>query len=72
MYLIRARAAQYLRERGIPATTQSLADLASDGRGPRYGLLNGRAVYTAASLDEWVTIQLARPLLKRRDRRASA
>jgi hypothetical protein len=72
MYFIRARAAAYLTQLGIPSTAQGLADMASDGRGPTYGLLNGRAVYTVENLNTWVSSELARPVVRYRERRTAA
>ena len=70
-YLDRARAADYLAERGITTSQQGLADRASRGIGPRYAIINGRAVYTQADLDAWIAEQVARPVI-RRGRRATA
>lgn len=66
-YLTRATAADYLTdEKGVKTTTQTLADKASAGAGPRYSIINGRALYTEADLDAWVAEQAARPVQRRR------
>jgi hypothetical protein len=65
-YLDRNAQAQYLRdERGIPMSSQRLADLASDGLGPKYVLINGRALSTREDLDTWVSQEAARPVVRR-------
>jgi len=69
-YLTRQAAAELLTVRGLPTTPQALADAASDGTGPRYGLVRGRALYTAADLDSWLATQLARPIIRRRQQTA--
>jgi hypothetical protein len=70
-YLDRNAQAQYLRdERGIPMSPQRLADLASDGLGPKYVLINGRALSTREDLDAWVAEQAARPVIRRSRGRA--
>ena len=72
-YNDRKSAAQYLRElRGIPMTPQRLADLASDKAGPRYVIINGRALYTVEDLDSWVAEQAARPVVRRTSRGQAA
>jgi hypothetical protein len=56
---IRRDAAKYLSERsGFRFTEESLAARASSGTGPRYAILNGRAVYSDEALDEWLEAQL--------------
>ena len=56
-YLTRKEQATYLRARGVPITAQTLADLASENAGPRYAIINGRALSTAEWLDAWVDAQ---------------
>lgn len=65
-YRTRRLAAEYLTAQGVKKTEQGLADDASRGKGPKYGIVNGRAVYTDADLDAWITEQLARPITRRR------
>jgi hypothetical protein len=65
-YRTRRLAAEYLSAQGVSTTEQGLADHASRGKGPKYGIVNGRAVYTDADLDSWIAEQLARPVTRRR------
>ena len=64
-YLTRQRAAEHLTAKGISTTAQALADQASDGKGPAYGIVRGRALYTESDLDAWIAEQLARPVLRK-------
>jgi hypothetical protein len=52
--LSRDRSAEYISERGIPMTPRALAQLASEGGGPRYSLIRRRAVYHPQDLDAWI------------------
>lgn len=61
----RDRARDRIRERGVPIGEDGLKDHASRGTGPRYSIVNGRAVYTAADLDSWIEAQAARPVTRR-------
>lgn len=63
-YLSRALAAQHLTTLGRKTSTQALADMASDGVGPPYGIVRGRALYEVSGLEEWVAAEMARPLPK--------
>jgi hypothetical protein len=64
-YLTRPRAAEHLTSCGAETTAQGLADRASKGTGPRYSIINGRALYTKADLDTWLAEQAARPVVRR-------
>lgn len=64
-FRIRPDATQYVREKGVPMGDGGLKDLANRGRGPRYSIINGRAVYTDADLDAWIEQQCALPVPKR-------
>lgn len=55
-------ATQHVRDRGIRLGDGGLKDLAHRGRGPRYVIVNGRALYTVADLDAWIAEQAARPV----------
>lgn len=71
-YRNRRLSADYLtNDKGIKTTEQGLADKASRGQGPKYVIVNGRALYTEADLDAWVAEQAARPVVLRRRRRSS-
>jgi hypothetical protein len=62
-YLDRKAAAQYLVEQcGVRTTAQGLADKASKRTGPRYSIINGRALYLPADLDAWVAEQASQPV----------
>ena len=53
-FLSRTAATFFLGELGVAVGETGLANLASKGRGPKYGLINGRAYYTRENLLEWV------------------
>lgn len=68
-FLNRRRAAEFLTGiTDLSITDQRLADLASKGQGPEYGVINGRAVYTEENLTAWVSAQLSKPVRARRTR----
>ena len=57
-FLARNKATEFLRERGIQIANSALGDWASKERGPKYSIVNGRAVYTEQALLEWLQIQI--------------
>jgi hypothetical protein len=59
-FLLRPDATAVLREAGVPATDSTLESLAVAGKGPRYAVLNGRAVYLRADLEQWLESQVRR------------
>ena len=61
-YISRETARDYLREQGVPIGDKSLKDHANRGSGPRYAIINGRALYKPAWLDEWLADQASRPV----------
>lgn len=68
-----AAAAFIMEERGVPITPNGLRDHASKGRGPKYSIINGRALYKPSDLLAWVDAQAAKPVTRRRaDSRAAA
>jgi hypothetical protein len=69
-YHDRPKATEHLRGRGVRIGDTTLEYLASRGRGPRYAIVNGRAVYLAEDLDAWVDQQAARPPRRRREQAA--
>lgn len=73
-YLDRDGARDYLREQGVPIGDNALKDLHRRSSGPRYAIINGRALYTRDDLQAWVAEQAARPVQKRirRDLRSPA
>jgi hypothetical protein len=70
-FLPRAAAAKHLTKKGVPTTASALANQASDGIGPRYAIINGRAIYREADLDAWLTEQFATPVVRRSRRRGA-
>jgi hypothetical protein len=70
-YLTRPQQRAYLEEtHGIPLGKTALENMASDGEGPKYVLINGKALSTRDWLDEWVAKQASRPVTRRRRVRA--
>lgn len=55
--LTRKAATAFLINLGVPLSSNALAELATDGRGPSFAILNGRAVYREADLTAWVNAQ---------------
>jgi hypothetical protein len=69
-YLGRQQQAEFLIAQGVPCTAQQLADLAYRGRGPKYVIVNGRALSTCEWLLAWIEEQAALPV-RRRERKAA-
>lgn len=69
-YLTSDRARDHIRDRGVPIGRNGLKDHLHRGTGPKSVIVNGRRLYTAAWLDEWIDAQAACAPAKRR--RASA
>jgi hypothetical protein len=64
--LTRPLAARYITAAtSIPTSSQALADLHRRGRGPKFSILRGRAVYTKQGLEEWLAAELARTARER-------
>jgi hypothetical protein len=59
VYKNRAQATDFYRERGVPMGNTSLAEMASEGRGPAYAVINGRALYVEHDLLAWLAEQAA-------------
>jgi hypothetical protein len=53
----RTEATESLREKGVPIGKTTLAELAAEDRGPRYAVINGRALYTEHDLMAWLEEQ---------------
>lgn len=70
----RAAAAQYLRDRHhLRVSNAYLAQLASEGTGPPYRLVQGRAFYCIGDLDAWADSLIGNPVRRASDaRRADA
>lgn len=60
-YLLRPEAAQYLTERGLPITKNTLQKLATTGGGPLYRVFGTRAIYEPPHLDEWAAEKMGAP-----------
>ena len=57
-YLSRREAAEYLTQRGLKFSSNTLMKIATTGGGPRYARWGNRAVYLQADLDSWVAGKL--------------
>ena len=57
-YLSRREAANYLSDRGLKLSKESLQKFATVGGGPRYSIFGSRAVYARVDLDAWVVSKL--------------
>jgi hypothetical protein len=72
-YLTRADAREDLKVRhGIELGKTGLENMASDGTGPKYVRIAGRALYTREWLDAWVAAEAARPVVRRGERRSQS
>jgi hypothetical protein len=60
-FLDRAEAAQYLAERGLRVSKNTLQKWATVGGGPLYRRFGNKAVYQANDLDEWALAKLSAP-----------
>ncbi|BCO32881.1 hypothetical protein TspCOW1_29840 [Thiohalobacter sp. COW1] len=60
-FLTREQSAQYLTDRGLPVSRNTLQKWATTGGGPRYRRFGNRAVYTVEDLNEWVEEKLSPP-----------
>lgn len=60
-FLDRNEAAQYLTDRGLRYSKNTLQKLACVGGGPVYRCFGLRAVYLQADLDAWVDAKLSAP-----------
>lgn len=60
-YLDRAEAAQYLTERGLRVSKNTLQKWVSVGGGPEYRRFGHRAVYRTEDLDRWAESKLTAP-----------
>lgn len=54
-FLTRKAAAEYINSTGVPMTECGLANHASRGTGPKYSMVNGRAIYRRSDLAPWLT-----------------
>lgn len=65
-YLTDPEAHNAIRDRGVPIGKNALKDHRSRGTGPKYAIINGRALYTTEWIDAWIAEQAARPLRRHR------
>ena len=69
----RKSAAQRIRDvHGLPCTDATLANLASEGAGPVYKLVAGRAYYRDEDIDVWARSRISAPIRKASDARRRA
>lgn len=61
-FLDRRQAAGYIKDKGLPATKNTLDKLATLGGGPVFRKFGARAVYTPDDLDKWVEDRLSKPM----------
>jgi TorA maturation chaperone TorD len=67
----RKEAAQRIREHGLPCSDAYLAQMATDGTGPLYRRVCGRAIYLDADIDAWAQSRIG-PLIRRASDAAEA
>jgi hypothetical protein len=60
-YLTRPEAAQYLTQKGLPTSKNTLQKLATVGGGPDYSLWGNKALSTPRQLDAWAESKLRQP-----------
>lgn len=60
-FLDRTEAAQYLAERGLRVSKNTLQKWATTGGGPLYRRFGNKAVYQANDLDAWALEKLSTP-----------
>lgn len=60
-FLDRTEAAQYLAERGLRVSKNTLQKWATVGGGPLYRRFGNKAVYQAGDLDAWALEKLSAP-----------
>jgi hypothetical protein len=59
-YLPREKATAFVREQGVPIGDRQLGELAYRGGGPKFSIINGRALYLAKDLLAWIKAQASR------------
>lgn len=60
-YLTREESANYLTDRGLPVSRNTLQKWATTGGGPEYRRFGNRAVYTVRDLETWIDQKLSAP-----------
>ena len=68
--LTRKDVAQRLQaDHGLSYTVATLANLATDGEGPVYRLVAGRAIYLPDDVDRWAATRIGKPVRRAADAR---
>lgn len=67
-FFSRDAAAEYLKARGIPAESSTLAKYATIGGGPEMLKFGRRVLYELEALDEWTAEKLSAPRRSTSDR----
>jgi hypothetical protein len=65
-FLDRNSATKFVRDEGVPVGKTALANLATNGTGPKYSIINGRALYKREDLLKWIAEQASAPPRARR------
>jgi hypothetical protein len=60
-YFDRKKAAEYVRDQGLPCAPATLAKMATVGGGPVFRKFSRSVVYTQDDLDEWILKRLSDP-----------
>jgi len=72
-WLTRCAAVQRVREKfGIRCEQSTLAKRASEGTGPTYRLIGGRAMYSELDVDTWGASLIGLPIRRASDAKISA
>ena len=59
-YLSRGEAAQYVKEKGLPLSKNTLQKYATVGGGPKFFKFGRRAVYCREDLNKWISDKLGK------------
>ena len=72
-WLTRTAAAQRVRDKfGVRCEQSTLAKKASEGTGPTYRLIGGRAMYSEPDVDAWGASLIGSPIRRASDARITA
>ena len=67
-WLTRNAAAQRVREKFLfPCESSTLAKRASEGTGPTYRIIGGRAMYSGTDVDDWAASLIGSPIRRASD-----
>jgi hypothetical protein len=64
-FITREAATQLIVDSGVPIGRTALANMASDGKGPPYCVINGRTLYRRHEVLGWLAEEAARPPRRR-------